>query len=197
MSGAVAVGAFLVPSAFIVFHHGGRNDSCRYGDDRIADKHHAGGKKLSESGDRGDVTIAYGGHGDDCPVDTVRDVVELGIGLRALYHVHQRSDRSHQNDDEQEKDGYLLAAFAQGGEQPFAFVQEIEQLEYTEYAYQTESADDEQVTCAGEKQADIEREGSQQVYNAEETEYVFPWAGRTVNACQVFESEESGEKDIP
>ena len=35
---------------------------------------------------------------------------------------------------------------------------------------------------------------SQQVYNAEETEYVFPWAGRTVNACQVFESEESGEK---
>jgi hypothetical protein len=53
---------------------------------------------------------------------------------------------------------------------------------------------DEQVTCAGEKQADIEREGSQQVYNAEETEYVFPWAGRTVNACQVFESEESGEK---
>ena len=40
----------------------------------------------------------------------------LYIGLRALYHVHQRSDRSHQNDDEQEKDGYLLAAFAQGGE---------------------------------------------------------------------------------
>ena len=94
VSGAVAVGAFLVPSAFIVFHHGGRNDSCRYGDDRIADKHHAGRKEL----------------------DTVRDVVELGIGLRALYHVHQRSDRSHQNDDEQEKDGYLLAAFAQGGE---------------------------------------------------------------------------------
>ena len=48
------------------------------------------GKELSESGDGGDVTIAYGGHGDDCPVDTVRDVVELGIGLRALYHVHQR-----------------------------------------------------------------------------------------------------------
>ena len=114
VSGAVAVGAFLVPSAFIVFHHGGRNDSCRYGDDRIADKHHAGGKELSESGDRGDVTIAYGGHGDDCPVDTVRDVVELGIGLRALYHVHQRSDRSHQNDDEQEKRRLSSCCFRAG-----------------------------------------------------------------------------------
>ncbi len=126
MTGSVAVGAFFVSSPLVVFHHRGRYDTCRHGDDGVTDKHHAGGKKLPQTGDRGDVSVAYGSHGDDCPVDAVRDIVELGVGLCAFNHIHQCPDGSHQNNDKQEEYRNLFAAFSQGGEQPFTFVQEVE-----------------------------------------------------------------------
>ena len=77
VSGAMAVGTFFVSSAFVVFHHGGRYDTCGYGNNRVTDQHDTGGKEFPKTGDGGDVSIAYGSHGDDSPVNAVRDVVEL------------------------------------------------------------------------------------------------------------------------
>jgi len=37
VSGAMAVGTFFVSSAFVVFHHGGRYDPCRYGNNCVTD----------------------------------------------------------------------------------------------------------------------------------------------------------------
>ena len=88
VSGAMAVGAFFVSPAFIFFHHGGRYDPCRYGNNSVTDEHDTGGKELPETGDGGDVSIAYGSHGDDSPIDAVRDIVELGVGLRSFNHIH-------------------------------------------------------------------------------------------------------------
>ena len=151
MAGTVAVGTFFVSSALVIFHHRSRYDTRRHGDDGVTDKHHAGGKELSQTGGGSNVSVAYGSHGDDGPVNAVRDIIELGIGLRTFNHVHQCPDGCHQNDDKQEEYRNLFATLAKGGEQPFAFVQEVEQLEYTEHPYQPESAYDKQVACTGEK----------------------------------------------
>ena len=88
VSGSMAVGAFFVSSAFIFFHHGGRYDTCRYGDNRVTDEHDAGGKEFSEAGGGSNISITYGSHGDDSPIDAVRDIVELGVGLRSFNHIH-------------------------------------------------------------------------------------------------------------
>ena len=43
--------------------------------------------------------------------------------------------------------------------QAFALIQKVEELEDTEYPYQAESTNDEQIACTGEEQADVERKG--------------------------------------
>lgn len=86
--GAMAVGTFFVSPAFILFHHGGRYDTCGYGNNRVTDQHDTGGKEFSEAGGGSNISITYGSHGDDSPIDAVRDIVELGVGLRSFNHIH-------------------------------------------------------------------------------------------------------------
>lgn len=88
VSGAMAVGTFFVSPAFILFHHGGRYDTCGYGNNRVTDQHDTGGKEFSEAGGGSNISITYGSHGDDSPIDAVRDIVELGVGLRSFNHIH-------------------------------------------------------------------------------------------------------------
>ena len=84
VSGAMAVGTFFVSPAFILFHHGGRYDTCGYSNNRVTDQHDTGGKEFSEAGGGSNISITYGSHGDDSPIDAVRDIVELGVGLRSF-----------------------------------------------------------------------------------------------------------------
>ena len=77
MIGTVAVGTFLVPSSFIIFHHRSRYDTCRHGDNGVTDKHHTGRKELPKTGDRSDVSVTYSRQGDNCAVNAVWKVVEL------------------------------------------------------------------------------------------------------------------------
>lgn len=194
--GTVAVGALFFHPPLVILHHRDRDNARGNGNDGIADQHHNSRKEFSHGGDGRDVSVANGGHGDDCPIDAVRDVVELRIGLRAFDHIHERSDGGHQNDNEEKEYGNLLAAFAQGRQQKFTFNKEIEQLEDAKYPYQTKGADNEQVACSGKEQTDVERQRSKQVDDAEEAENVLFRLGRTENARSILEGEEACENEF-
>ena len=95
----MAVRTFFVSSPFIFLHHGGGHNTGRYRNDSVTDQHDASRKKLSQSGDRSYISVSYGSHRDNGPINAVRDVVELGVGLCSFNHIHQRADGSHQDDD--------------------------------------------------------------------------------------------------
>ena len=107
----VTVGTLQIFKFFVFLHHRYRDDTCGYGNNSVADQHNAGGQEFAEGGSGGDVSITDGGHGDDAPVNTVRDVIELCIGLSSLDHVHQRTDGDDEDDDKEKKNGYLFTTF--------------------------------------------------------------------------------------
>ena len=121
----------------------------------------------------GDVAITYGGHCHYGPIYTVGYIVEARAGYVALYHVHYCPHRSYQYQHEEKENQYLGRAYPQRAEQEVALVYECEQLEYTEYAYQSEGTYHEEVVRAGHEETHIYGQCSQKVNNTEKTEYVF------------------------
>ena len=139
----MAVGTFFVSPAFILFHHGGRYDTCGYGNNRVTDQHDTGGKEFSAAGGGSNISITYGSHGDDSPIDAVRDIVKQQLRVESTSCILWLCDGSHQNDDKQEEHCNLLTTFTQGSEQPFPLIQKVEKLEDAEHTYQAEGTNDE------------------------------------------------------
>lgn len=146
------------------------------------------------TGVTGVIAITYGGHGNNGPVDAVGDIVEFRPGYVALNHVHDCSHGGNQDEDKKEKYGYFRCADAQGAQQQIAFTDEREQFEDAEYPDEPEGPDDQQVVCSLQKEAQVNRQGSQQVDQPEEAEYVFPGICQAVNTGQVFYGKEESKK---
>ncbi len=196
------VGFFVAAGTASVFtltlglvNHGGGYDAGGDGDDGVAEDHDEPGKDTSDSGDRGDVAIANGGEGDDCPVDTGHDVGELGAGLPSLNDEHEGAEDGDKDEDKEEIDEYLTETQSDALEEEVAFVDEGEEFEHAENADEPEHTQDEEVTCGGEQgdEGEIEREGRHKVDDAEETEGIVFGTWRTVEAEDVLDGEEEGE----
>ena len=110
----------------------GRYDACGYGNDGITQKHDEGRKQTSDGSNWGDVTIAYGSHRHNSPIDGGSQIGELCIGLTTLNHKHQRSQTSDQYQYKQEIDGYFGQTLLEGVHQDITLVDETEQLEDAE-----------------------------------------------------------------
>ena len=99
------------------FHHCSRNNTRWNRNDRIPDQHHTSRDKTSDRSNRGNISIADRSHRNNRPINTIGNVIELGIRLCPLDHEHDRSDRSNQDQDKKEEYEYLPAAQPQGYQQ--------------------------------------------------------------------------------
>ena len=91
----------LLPYEFCAY------DTCRNGNDGITHEHHYGSKELSRRSDRRKVSIAYGGHGNDTAIDSVKHIAHVRI-IRGFYSPKQRAHTDVQDEDEDEEDEYLV-----------------------------------------------------------------------------------------
>ncbi len=79
-------------------------------------------------------------------------------------------------------------------EQQVALVEEGEELEDAEHTYQTDTSQHDSETGAVYEVAEIHRKDREQIHDTVEAKCVCPFVWRTVQACEVFEREESGEQ---
>lgn len=184
----------LAPLLGLVYH-GGRHDACGDSDDGVAEYHDKAGEQASDEGDGGDVAVADGGEGDDGPVDAGADVGEVGARTTALDDEHQRAEDDNQNDDEEKVNEYLFQTQTDALQEKVPLVDEAEQLEHSEDAYESEGAQNKEIACAGQlgDEGQVERKGGEQVDDAEETERVALGFWGAVEAQQVFDGEEEGQ----
>ena len=178
----------------LLAYHGCRYDSRRYGNDGVTGQHDNGRQESPYRSNGGNVAIAYGGHGNNSPVDTIGNVVEFSTGYVAFNHVHDCSHGGNQDEDKKEKYGYFRCADAQGAQQQITFTDEREQLEDAEYPDEPEGPDDQQVVCTLQEEAQVNRQGGQQVHQPEKAEYVFPGIFQAVNTGQVFYGKEESQQ---
>ena len=110
MSRPVAMRTFH-PIFFTLFpYHCCRYNPCRDSDNRITDQHHDRRQEAPDRCHRRYVSVADSRHRHDRPIDAVRNIIELRTGLISFYHIHYRTDRSHQDQDKKEKHKYLRCA---------------------------------------------------------------------------------------
>ena len=191
MSGPVAMRTFQ-PIPFALFpDHCCRHNPRRDGDNRIADQHHDRRQETSDGCHRRYIAIADGRHRHDRPIDTVRNIIELRTGLVPFYHIHDRTDRSHQNQDKKEKHEYLRCTDPKRFQQHITFFQEVKQLKDTKNADQPKRTNHKQVARAGKEKTQIDRQCRQQIHNPEKAENIFFRIWRAIDTNQVFKSEES------
>ena len=163
-----------------------------YSNDRIAEEHDDHRDELACGGDWCDVAIAYGGDGDNSPVDPSGDAGNGGVGI-ALNAVHCGS----KNDGHDEYKHHEYEDFHRTAtkrvEQKTAFVEEAGHFEDAENTQHTHHAEHRKGGSGGEEEAEIGGQDREEVNNAIEGKNIFPGLLETVDAEVVFESEENGE----
>lgn len=172
---------------------GGGYDACWDGDDGVTEKHDDGRKDFAEERDGSDIAITNGSERDDSPVDAGGEVRELRAGESSFHHIHESAETAHEHDDEEEKHKDAIEAFLDGNEQEIAFVDELEKLENAEHTEQAQGTELADVACAREKPDDVERDGGEEIHDAEETEDVAALAWGTPNANDVLHREDERE----
>ena len=160
-------------------YHGGRDDTGWNSDDGVAKNHHNAREEPSDKSNGCDVAIAYGGESDDGPVDAGAYVGELGARLTSLDHIHQCAKNGDKYEDKKKINRYLLEAEPDTLHKEVAFVDEREELKHSEDANETEHTQDEEIARGGQHgdEGEIERQGGEQVDNAEEAQSIFLAAG--------------------
>jgi hypothetical protein len=187
------VGTNVSFATFILFYHGGRYDAGGHGYYSVTQQHNSSRQKLPDGSGRGDIAIAYGTHRHNTPVDSIGDIGEWSAGLLAFNHVHKGTYADVEYQHKAEEDKYLGKTALQGEEQQVSLLQKVEELKDTKNAYQTEGADDEEETCTGEYESEIEGQNGEEVYNAKETQYITLGLGRTVDANDILQRKEDIE----
>ena len=132
-------------------------------------------------------------HCHDSPVDACRDVFERRAREVAFHHEHQRPHTDDQNDHKEEEDANLRGTDDDGTHQEVALLEEAEEFEDAEDAYESERTHHHEVAHRPKQPADVERQCAQQVHDAEEAEGILFGFVRAVEAAQVFEREEERE----
>lgn len=171
----------------------GGYDACWDGDDGVTEKHDDGRKDFTEERDGSDIAITNRGERDDSPVDAGGEVRELRTGESSFHHVHESTETAHEHDDEKEKHKDAVEAFLDGNEQQIAFVDELEKLENTEHTEQAQGTELADVACSREKPDDVERNGGEEIHDAEEAEDVAALAWGAPNANNVLHREDERE----
>lgn len=192
----VASRATSVPAFLLGFvYHGCADYARRDGDDGVAKNHDDAGKEASDGGDRSDVAIAHSGEGDDCPIDTCRNVVELGVGLIALHHVHNCSYDGDENQDKKEINQYLIDTHLYALHEQVALVDERKEFKHSEHTYEPERAENEKVACACQErnEGEVEWQCGKQVDDTKKAQGILPWLGRAVESQEVLDGEEERE----
>ena len=196
------VGFFVAAGTASVFtltlglvNHGGGYDAGGDGDDGVAENHDEPRKDATDGGDGGDVAIADGGEGNDCPVDAGHDVGELCAGLSSFDDEHKGAEDGDEDEDKEEIDEYLAETQTDALKEEVAFVDEGEEFEHAEDADEPEHTQDEEVARGGKTgdEGEVEREGRHKVDDAKETEGIVSGAWRAVEAEDVLDGEEEGE----
>ena len=163
-----------------------------YSNDRIAEEHDDHRDELACGGDWCDVAIAYGGDGDNSPVDSSGDAGNGGVGI-ALNAVHCGS----KNDGHDEYKHHEYEDFHRTAtkrvEQKTAFVQEAGHFEDSENTQHTHHAEYRKGGSCREEEAEIGGQDREEVNNAIEGKNIFPGLLEAIDAEVVFESEENGE----
>lgn len=126
----------------LLHHHGGGHDASWHSDNGIAQHHDEGGKELARSGHWTDVTITYGGDGDNGPIDGSWDTIEALI-IGRLDDVHDRAEDTHHQQYEEQEDGDFGSAGTECRHQVVALAQEDVQLEDAEHPQEPERTHDE------------------------------------------------------
>lgn len=106
------------------------NNTRGHGDDAVTENHHDTGNDLAELGLGGDIPIAYGGQGDDGPIDAHRNAGKAVFG--AFHQIHDGSDDDDGVDDGKEKHGDLVATGHERVGQHGTFIDEMCELENAE-----------------------------------------------------------------
>ena len=171
----------------------GCHDACWNSDDGVTKEHDDGRKDFTEERDGSDIAVANCGKRDDGPIDAGGEVGELRAGESSFHHEHECAKATHEHDDEEEKHKDAVEAFLDGNEQEIAFVDELEKLENAEYTEETQGTELADVACSREKPNDVERNGGEEIHDAEETEDVAALAWRAPNANNVLHREDKRE----
>ena len=171
----------------------GGYDACWNGDDGVTEEHDDGRKDFTEERDGGDIAIAYGGKRDDGPIDAGGEVGELRAWESSFHHEHECAEATHEYDDEEEEHKDAVEAFLNGNEQEIALIDELEKLENAEHTEQAQSTELANVACSREKPDNVERNGGEEIHNAEKAEDVTALAWRAPNANNVLHREDECE----
>ena len=171
----------------------GGYDACWNGDDGVTEKHDDGRKDFAEECDGGDIAIAYGGERDDGPIDAGGEVGELRAGESSFHHEHECAEAAHEYDDEEEEHKDAVEAFLNGNDQEIALIDELEKLENAEHTEQAQGTELANVACSREKPNNVERNGGEEIHNAEKAEDVAALAWRAPNANNVLHREDERE----
>ena len=171
----------------------GCHDTCWDGDDGVTEEHDDGRKDFAKECDRCDIAITHGGERDDSPIDAGGEVGELGAWESSFHHEHECAQAAHENYDEKEKHEDAVEAFPDGNEQEVAFVDKLEKLENAKHTEQSEGTELADVACSRENPNDVERNGGEEIHNAEKAEDVFALAWRAPNANDILHREDECE----
>ena len=163
-----------------------------YSNDRIAEEHDDHRDELACGGDWCDVAIAYGGDGDNSPVDSSGDAGNGGVGI-ALNAVHCGSKNDGHNEYKHHEYEDFHRTATKRVEQKTAFVQEAGHFEDSENTQHTHHAEYRKGGSSREEEAEIGGQDREEVNNAIEGKNIFPGLLETVDTEVVFESEENGE----
>ena len=153
----MAIRTFITASFPLFPDHRRRHDPCRDRNNRVADQHHDSRKKTSGRRNGCYIAIPDSRHRHNRPIDTVRYVIKLRSGLVPFYHIHDRPDRSDQDQHEKEKDENLGCTDPERFQQQVPFLQEIKQLEHTKDPNQPECPDHNQIARTGKEKTKVDR----------------------------------------
>ena len=112
VSSPVTVGALSCYILFMSFHQWYGNYASGYCNNSVTYQHDTTRKEFPQGGDRSYISVTYGGKRDASPINTVGNIAELRIGFSSFNHVHQCSDRYHQNNHKHKENCDFFATVA-------------------------------------------------------------------------------------
>ena len=173
---------------------GGRDNSGRHRDDRVANQHQDHGGELPGGRLRRDVAVTDRRNRHDRPVHPSRDGREAALFpfdevQQSPHHYRNRHDRGQEDDN-------LRPALAQRVGQLFGSYEIVPELQDPEDADEPQHPDRDQRLSARQHQTDPGGEDRQQVDHPEETEDVARRMPHRRDAREVLDGEQEGERPL-
>lgn len=179
----------------IGFGHLGGNDSRWYSNDGVTQQHDYRGHQLTDGCDGRNIAIAYGGQGDDSPIDGLGDTGKIGIDP-SFDQVHDRTENGDEQEEKKHEDHDLGHTGTYGAHEHIACRNEVVQAQDTEDPQQSKDTEDHQYLCSAIDKAYIGGKYGDEVYDAVKGKDVTPRFMKAVDAQDVFDSEYNGDNPL-